>query len=106
MTLKECAERGITRVTLIKDGLPIWNKYSFGDLHVYDDGTFGPWMKIYDPCGQGTLGNHIWKPITVLTVEVPGHMCVSKSDRFVEYTEPADMSRFPDCPVKPVIQPR
>ncbi len=103
MTLRECAEKGITRVALVKDGVPVWNPYSFGDIHLYGDGTIGPWMKIYDPCGSMACGNPPWGPITVLTIEITGQPCVQATDQFEEYREPADMDRFPGCPSKPAV---
>ena len=102
MTLRECAEKGITRVRLIKDGKPVWNPYSFGDIHVFDDGTMSPWMKVYDPCGQLACGDDAWRPIHVLTVPV-GRGSVGLDDQFEAYMPPADMDRFPGCPSVPSV---
>ncbi len=103
MKLKECAEKGISRVAYVRDGKSIWNPYSFGDIAIFEDGSYGPWMKVYDPCGQLACGNPAWKPIDVLTIPSPSQVSVEPSDEFEAYVPPSDMDRFPDCPPLPTI---
>lgn len=96
MKIPELAKQGITRVRLVKDGKSVWNEYSFADLHVFEDGTTGPWIKVYDPCGQLACENPAWKPMSILIFE-------AKEDEFEPYSPPADMGRFPGCPPVPDV---
>lgn len=103
MTLKEAAAKGITRLIYVRDGKPVWNKYSFGDIAVFDDGTYGPWMKIYDPCGSLACDKAAWTPITVITFPVPGYRSIGPTDQFEAFVPPDDIDRFPGCPPVPNI---
>lgn len=102
MNLQELAARGVTRVMYVKaDGTPNWNPYSFGDMWVDASGTMGPWLQVYDPCGQLAIGNKAWEAIPILIVRD-----VYPKDAFVEYTMPEDTEkRFPGCPPKPPVRP-
>jgi hypothetical protein len=104
MTLQQIAKAGITRVRLMKDDKPVWNPYSFGDLTVFSDGTMGPWLRVYDPCGQLACGKPAWESIPVLTITVRGQMCVEPSDDFEAYTPPNDIARFGELPPTPTVQ--
>ena len=105
MKLREAAQRGITRLALFRDGKPVWNPYSFGDINVCDDGTMGPWMWVYDPCGQLACGNPMWKSIPVLTFPNKSQISVGPDDEFEPYVPPLDMHRFPGYPPMLIVRP-
>jgi hypothetical protein len=105
MKLEEAAKRGITRLMLMKNGKPVWNPYSFGDITVFSDGTIGPWMKVYDPCGRLACREPAWDPINVLTLAVPSMASVEPSDEFEVYIPPLDIARFGTPPPIPMVRP-
>ena len=88
-----------------RDGKAAWNPYSFGDIAVFEDGTLGPWMKVYDPAGQMACGNPPWKPIDVLTIPLESQISIEPEDEFEPYIPPAYLNRFPGCPQIPAIHP-
>jgi hypothetical protein len=99
MKLKEAAEKGITRLYYVRDGKPVWNKYSFADIDVFEDGSYGMWMHIYDPCGKLACQRPAWEPIDFLTLPVVTQPSVDPEvDEFEPYTPPADVDRFPGYP--------
>ncbi len=106
MKLAEAAKKGITRLAYVQNGRSVWNEYSFADIDVFEDGTYGPWMHVYDPCGQLACGNEAWKPIELLTITVKSQPSVdTENDEFEPYAPPPDMNRFPGCPpVKSIIK--
>ena len=103
MKLSEAAKKGITRLAYVQDGKPVWNKYSFGDIHVYSDGTMGPWMNVYDPCGSLACGNPAWTAIPIITIPITTQPSVGKDDEFEVFIPPDDMDRFPGCPPIPSV---
>lgn len=113
MKLKELAKLGVTRVQLIENGRPVWNEYSFADMTVFKNGIIGPWLKIYDPCGQSALGRPMWDPIELFTFDLnqgptpsSNDMCVRESDEFQGYEPPLDLSsKFPGAPRVQTVQP-
>lgn len=88
----------------VEDGKRVWNPYSFGDLCVFDDGSMGPWMNVYDPCGSLACGNPAWTKLPVLTIPMKTQESVQPEDEFEAYVPPADMDRFPGCPPVPPVR--
>jgi hypothetical protein len=103
MKLHEAAARRITRLVLLEDGKRAWNPYSFGDITVFNDGSYGLWMNVYDPCGSLVCGNPAWTKIPFLTMPVKTQPSVGPDDEFEEFVAPADMDRFPGCPPVPGV---
>ena len=103
MTLAEAAKKGITRLAYVRNGKPVWNEYSFGDIAVFDDGSIGPWMHVYDPCGMLASGRPAWTSIPVMTIPVVTQLSVGHDAEFEPFEAPDDMDRFPGCPPVPKI---
>jgi hypothetical protein len=110
MTIQEATKRGITRLCLVKNGQPVWSRYSFCDLYLTSDEKgniyHGPWLKVYDPIGQLVVGNSMWEPINALAIPMPASydgMSAGKDDDFAEWVAPADIDRFPGMPPMPQV---
>lgn len=104
MKIHEAAKAGITRLSYVKDGKPVWNPYGFIDIHV-KDGCYGPWAKVYGPCSMLALEKQTWTPIVVATLAGIGSLHFDTDvDEFEVYRPPADMDqKFPGCPPVPPV---
>ena len=61
MTLNECMRRKLTRIRK-----PNWQANAYLELHLGDDGFYGPWGRLFDQPTQNIIG--VDSPQSVLLV--------------------------------------